>query len=390
MKRLCCFLICVACLFCPFVKADAALSVSAESAILIDALDGAVLFEKNADTPLPMASTTKIMTALVVLQNADISQTISVPKEAVGVEGSSAYLYEGERITVRDLLFALLLQSANDAAVALALHTEGSIDGFADEMNALASEIGLTNTTFLNPHGLPEDGHHSTARDLALLMRYALENCEFAAICKTKSHKTSPPKGGTAHYFRNHNRLLNDYAPCIGGKTGFTRAAGRCLVSAAQKNDARLICVTLSAPDDWNDHKTLFEHGFSLFQEQLLYKKGELCYRQRLVGSVENFVLVESIAPISASLRSGDKVTVQYRLFPFAYAPILGLDTLPSDAPEAPDAACAGVAVLYRNGFEFQSVKLYYTTSHPSYTPPTLLERILQFFGWKKSESKSF
>lgn len=389
MKRALCLLFALCLTTTASVPASAAIGVSAASAILIDADDGTVLYEKGADTALAMASTTKIMTALIVLEEAETDTVIRIPREAVGIEGSSAYLYEDEAITVRDLLFALLLQSANDAAVALALHVSESLEAFAARMNEKAESLGMSDTAFANPHGLPAEGHHSTARDMARLMQTALENPEFVAISGAKNYTTQPPEGGTAHYFRNHNRLLNDYTHCIAGKTGYTRAAGRCLVTAAEKGGARLICVTLSAPDDWNDHKTLFEHGFSRYDSYLLYEKGALFYSVKVVGSVDKIVRVENTEPISATLRSADDVQVRYELPHFVYAPVVGLDALPEEAPSPPDAFAAGFAVLTQGEREIARVKLYYTTSAEAYIPPTVWERILQFFGWKKSESKS-
>ena len=369
--------------------ACAAPNTSAESAILIDAADGEILYEKNTDTPLPMASTTKIMTALIVLENADLSQMVTVPKEAVGVEGSSAYLYAGERILLRDLVFALLLQSANDAAEALAILTEKSVDAFVSKMNEKADRLGMTNTHFSNPHGLPAEGHHSTANDMAKLMQAALDNPEFLAISGAKNHTTASTKGGTQHYFRNHNRLLTDYDSCIAGKTGYTKVAGRCLVTAAEQNGARLVCVTLSAPDDWNDHKTLFEYGFSLYQEHLLYHAGELSLTLPVVGGTATAVKAQSIQEVRATLRTKESVAVHYEAAHFVYAPVFGLDRLPENAPSPPDGMCAGVAVISQGDHELFRIKLYYTNSVDEYIPPTLWERILQFFGWKKSESKN-
>ncbi len=389
MKRFFCASLAFFLLFALTCPCFAAPSVSAESAVLLDAKDGEILFEKNAGTKLAMASTTKIMTALVVLERADMKQVVTIPKEAVGVEGSSAYLYQGEKITVRDLLFALLLQSANDAAEALALHVSKTLDDFVSLMNETAQKFGLTDTTFQNPHGLPAEGHHSTALDLARLMQAALENPEFVAISGAKNHTTTPPKGGTAHYFRNHNRLLSDYDDCIAGKTGYTRSAGRCLVTAAERDGATLICVTLSAPNDWYDHKNLYDFGFSHYESQLLYQKGALSCRLPVVGSVDKFVVVANTEDVYASVRTKDGIRTEFDLPHFIYAPVVGLDRLDEVAPSPPDGMCAGAVLLKQGTRTLAKVKLYYTTSVDEYIPPTLWERILQFFGWKKSESKN-
>ncbi len=240
----------------------AAPTVSAVAAALFDPVSGCFLMTKDADRQLPMASTTKIMTALVVLEHAALDATVTVPKAAVGVEGSSIYLFENEEITVRTLLYALLLSSANDAATALALHTAGSIEAFAALMNEKASALGLTSTHFTNPHGLYDEAHYTTARELALITAAALQNETFAEIASTKRH--SVPQNGTdaTRLFLNHNRLLRSYEGAIGVKTGFTKKSGRCLVSAARKNDLTLIAVTLNDPNDWRDHTALLDWGF--------------------------------------------------------------------------------------------------------------------------------
>ncbi len=240
-----------------------ALTVSAKHAVLLDAVNGEVLWEKDADTRAPMASTTKIMTAIAVIEALSLDADVSVPKEAVGTEGTSAYFKEGERLTVGDLLHALLLASANDAAVTLAIACDGSADAFAARMNRLASELSLKDTHFANPHGLPADDHYTTARELALLSAYAMSNPTFREIVAKKSYTCHTSL--TTRTFQNHNKLLSFSKDAVGVKTGFTKKSGRCLVGAAEREGVRLISVTLSAPNDWNDHISLFHYGFSLF-----------------------------------------------------------------------------------------------------------------------------
>lgn len=234
-------------------------SVSAKSAILYDCTASRVLLEKNADEKSLIASTTKIMTALVVAENCNEADPVRIPPEAVGIEGSSMYLKEGEVLSVQDLLYGLMLQSGNDAAVALAIYCGGSVEGFVDLMNEKAKELSLTQTHFANPNGLDHDDNYSTARDMAVLTQYALENPVFAELVDTK---TATVGGGRC--LTNHNKLLWRYDGCIGVKTGFTRAAGRILVSAAERNGRRLVVVTIGAPDDWNDHAKLLDYGFLL------------------------------------------------------------------------------------------------------------------------------
>ena len=236
--------------------------VSAKHAVLMDGDSGEVLWEKNADVQAPMASTTKIITALTVMSALSEDTVVCVPKEACGTEGTSAYLKEGELLSVKDLLYALLLQSANDAAVALAMACDGSVDAFCARMNRLIRELGFTQTHVCNPHGLPDEDHRTTARELAAITAYAMHLPAFAEIVCTKSYtcRTSLLR----RTFVNHNKLLSMDEDAVGVKTGFTKKSGRCLVGAAKRDGALLITVTLNAPDDWRDHRALWAYGFSL------------------------------------------------------------------------------------------------------------------------------
>ena len=284
-------------------------SVSAKSAILIDGATGKIIFEKNAELRLPMASTTKIMTALCTLEHADVEKTVSVDPRAVGIEGSSVYLKAGERITLRDLLYSLMLASANDAAAAIAYAVSGGIESFAALMNEKARELGLSDTHFDNPHGLDSENHYTTALDLALLARYALENAEFAKIVSTSSKQIESDVATHALY--NHNRLLRSYSGCIGVKTGFTKTSGRCLVSAAERDGLRLICVTLNAPDDWNDHKTLLDYGFSHFYADKLCTASESFYEMPVVSGERGrvFCVAAKTVYLTRSADGKDKIS---------------------------------------------------------------------------------
>lgn len=268
MRRIACLSFALLLLFCmplPIHAAEDAPHVSASAYVLMDAASGKVLTEGNAHVRRPMASTTKIMTALVVIEALPLDTVVTVPREAVGVEGSSIYLYEGERITVQTLLYALMLSSANDAAVALAIACDGSVAAFADRMNGKAAQLGLRDTHFCNPNGLHDDAHYTTAHDLARLTCAALQNETFAKIAQTKRH-TAPQNGTDAtRLFVNHNRLLRTLNGAVGVKTGFTRNAGRCLVSATTREGLTLVAVTLRAPDDWRDHTALHEWGHARF-----------------------------------------------------------------------------------------------------------------------------
>ena len=245
-------------LFLP-VKAGA---ISAECAILIDAQTGRVLYEKQAEEKSLIASTTKIMTALVICEQTNVLDRVKIPKEAVGIEGSSMYLKEGEVLTVQELLYGLMLQSGNDAAVALAIYCGGTVEGFTELMNDKAHRLGMTQSHFANPNGLDSPGNYSTARDMGILTAYAMQNPIFAQTVSTKTITIGE------RCLRNHNKLLWQLEGANGVKTGYTKAAGRILISSVTRMGRQLISVTFNAPDDWQDHKTLIEDGFSRFTVQ--------------------------------------------------------------------------------------------------------------------------
>ena len=239
-------------------------AVSAESSILMDGSTGEVLFEKRADQQMRIASTTKIMSALVALEHAGPQDIITV-KDIHMTEGSSMYLHPGERVTVEELLYGLLLSSGNDAALALADGCCGSLAQFVNEMNEKARSIGMNHTSFANPSGLDDENHYSTARDMAKLACYALHNPTLVRIASTRD-----AVAGNRN-MHNHNRLLSSVDGCFGLKTGYTKAAGRTLVSCAVRAGRPLVAVTLNDSDDWRDHSALYHYGFALFTE----RKGE-------------------------------------------------------------------------------------------------------------------
>jgi len=241
-----------------------ALSVSAQYACVIDAQTGRILYEKNGHETHSMASTTKIMTALVAIENAAPDEIVPVSAGAAGTEGSSIYLKSGEKLPMEDLLYGLMLESGNDAAVAIAEHVGGSVENFARMMTMRAHEIGATSTAFQNPNGLDAEGHYTTAYDLALITRCALANPIFAEIVATKRKTTEADSDSIARSFYNHNKMLSIYPGCTGVKTGFTKKTGRCLVSSATRDHTTAICVTLNAPNDWNDHARMLDYAFSV------------------------------------------------------------------------------------------------------------------------------
>ena len=257
----------VAMLLCAPVSA-----LSARSAVVVDAPTGRVLYAQNAQERSLIASTTKIMTGLLVCEDLDPRHEIVIPPEAVGIEGSSLYLRAGERLRVIDLLYGMMLRSGNDAATALAIAHSGSEGAFVRAMNERAEALGLWDMHFANPHGLDDDSNFSTAYDLALLARAAMGNELFREVAGTKSYRCGD------RVFENHNKLLWRCEGAEGVKTGFTKAAGRILVSAVNRQGRRLICVTIRAPDDWNDHCALYGDCFRQ------YRTVELCSRDQTLG----------------------------------------------------------------------------------------------------------
>ena len=259
--------------------------ISATSAVLVDARSGQVLFEKNAHEQRSIASTTKIMTAIIVLERAKLDEIVTVSNSASSVGESALFLRTGEKISVRELLYALLLQSANDVAVALAEHIGGSVAGFAELMNRKANSIGAEDTHFANPHGLYDANHYSTPYDLALITRYCFEDGRFTKIVATKEHDIPRQGKNQPTKVKNHNKLLWNYPYANGVKTGFIRQAGYCLISSANKNGVQLISVVLNSPSSdacFEDSQNLLEYAFGKFKLERVIKKGTTYKEVRL------------------------------------------------------------------------------------------------------------
>lgn len=294
-----------------------AVGVHAASAVLMDAASGRVLYEHDAHHPRLIASTTKLLTALVAVeQAADLDEVVTIKGEWLGSEGSSIYLKAGEEITLRGLLYGLLLQSGNDAALSIACHVAGSEADFVALMNQKAAALGMKDSCFANPSGLNDDNHYSTAYDLAVLAQACLDNETVAEICATQSITV-----GT-RTFVNHNKLLRRYEGCVGMKTGFTEKAGRTLVSAAARNGQTLICVTLNDGDDWNDHAKLLDYGFATFPRQVLCRAGEVYGTVAVEGSLIPAVAVETRGELGYPLTEAEKPVMEIELLRGATAPL--------------------------------------------------------------------
>lgn len=345
-------------------------SVSAASAVLIEAQSGDVIFEKNANQKLPMASTTKIMTALVAIESeGDLNREVKIAPGAAGVEGSSIYLKAGECITMENLLYALLLESANDAAAAIAYEVAGGIEPFAELMNETADRIGLKDTHFMNPHGLDNEQHYTTARDLAAIASTALNNSKLREIVSTYKRAIPLGSGDGTRVLINHNKMLRLYDGAIGVKTGFTKKSGRCLVSAAERDGVKLIAVTLNASDDWNDHKKMLDYGFTKYTLTTLAEPGELFTHVNCIGGESSTVKCSNRDALAMPLPTGVKVTSRIEADRYFPAPIMSGDAL-------------ATAIFSVNGQDIASIPLYAEEDVSLVEEKTgPFRKILRFFG---------
>lgn len=358
MRLVICILLCLTmgCCAVPTCSAEQQPpSVSAAAAVVMDVTSGTLLYEKNPHEQRSMASTTKIMTTLLALEAGNLDRTIVTTKEMVTVEGSGMGLKAGDSITMEGLCYGMMLSSGNDAANTVALVMDGSLNAFANRMNQKAEKIGMKNTHFVTPSGLDADTHYSTAYDMALLTRHALGNGLFRQMASASSaavHYGNPPY---RRILTNHNRLLKEFDGCIGVKTGFTKKSGRCLVTAATRNGATLICVTLKAPDDWDDHKKLLNYGFDQMEQLTVEGK---TFALPLTGGVREKVAV-SYPDLQVCLpKQLIKAAITTRQAPhFCYAPITQGDVV-------------GTVAVVINGNPVASVPITATETVARYIPP--------------------
>ena len=296
----------------PQAQAEDFPAVSAASAVVMNS-GGEIVFEKDADRRSLIASTTKLLTALITVEEAALDEELEIQPAWTQMEGSSMYVKAGERRTVRELLEGLLLASGNDAATALACHTAGGSKDFAVLMNRKARELGMRGSHFTNPHGLDEAEHYATAHDLALLMTACMQNRTLATLLSERSATV-----GEQTYV-NHNKLLGLCPGCLGGKTGFTEAAGRCLVSCCEREGTRLICVTLCDPNDWVDHQVLYNWAFSRYATRNVTEA--LSFTVPVVSGERSFVGVEA-KELRLFLPRAAEITLTAHLPRFVFAPV--------------------------------------------------------------------
>ena len=315
-----------------------AIGTSAQSAILIEQGSGRVLYESNADEERLIASITKIMTAVVAIEHGDLSKTYKVTSRDLA-EGSSMYLQVDEELTLEELLYGLMLVSGNDAALAVAHCVSGEVEDFVACMNDTARSLGMEHSSFANPNGLDAEGHYSSARDMAKLTAYALENETFRRIVSTE-HITIGER-----YLKNHNKLLSLCEGCIGVKTGFTKAAGRTLVTAAQCDGMSLVCVTLKDGNDWNDHMALFDFGFGTYRMETPVTMGQRLAQTLVCGGEKSAVMLAAQRALSYPVTGEEKLTVKVTAPTSVAAPITAGQVL-------------GTVSAYLNGEEVASVNL--------------------------------
>lgn len=324
MKKLISLAVCIVAFMSMFNSsacADNSISVSARCSVVIDATSGSVLFAKNECERASMASTTKIMTALILCENADLNQEITVTDQMVRVEGSSMGLLAGDKVHYSDLLYGLLLASGNDAANAVAISLGGSFEGFAAMMNDRARQIGMNDTNFVTPSGLDDKDHYTTAYDMALLAREAMKNDDFVKACSSEKATLkygNPPYKRT---IRNHNKLLRLYDDCIGVKTGFTKKSGRCLVSCAKNGSKQIIAVVLNAPDDWNDSIKLLDYGMSTLKTARV-DITDVPGIKVIGGNVNRLYVYCDAAELSMPAQCFDNISVEYKLNDVVFAPV--------------------------------------------------------------------
>lgn len=361
-------LLSAAVLACALMESAAAMaaeppSVSAASMCLVEASSGRMLAQKDADTPQLIASTTKIMTALIVLESCDPDSVVVIRPEWTGIEGSSMYLVPEQRLTIRELLFGLMLASGNDAATALACITAGSVEAFAERMNERARALGCRNTCFENPHGLDGEGHRVSAADLARITREALKDPLFREIVSSKSAAA----GGRT--YTNHNRLLGTCDGVFGVKTGYTEAAGRTLVTCCERNGMTLICVTLNDPDDWRDHAALYDWAYDAYHSSDIPDLPEE-WTLPVIGGTALTVTVSPAEELTVFDAGDDIVETEIFLPKFVYAGIRAGES-------------AGQVIVYVNGTRYASAELRYNETVPrsAVRKDTALGRLAEIIG---------
>ena len=323
---ICYFVVLLSVSLCFFFCAGA-VEISAQSAVVLDARTNEIIYQKDAFEKRSMASTTKIMTAFLAIESGRLCDTVNITSEMTRAEGTSLGLHAGDKITLCDLVYGMMLESGNDAANAAALHLCGSFSSFAALMNERARQIGMKSTNFVTPSGLDDEEHYSTAYDMALLASYCVKNSVFRSVCSAKKYTARLLEPQTKLYFSNHNRLLSSVDGVFGVKTGFTKKSGRCLVSAIEKDGAVLVAVTLNAPNDWSDHKKLYDYALSKLDSVTVTPQYPATLHT--IGGVKNSVKINALcSEFSIALYGKNGLTQKAYLPRFVYAPVSKGDLL--------------------------------------------------------------
>jgi D-alanyl-D-alanine carboxypeptidase (penicillin-binding protein 5/6) len=322
-----------------YAKPDNAISTLAKSAIAIDNNTGRVLYGHNVDDRMPMASVTKIMTAIIAIEKCNMNDYVKIGVNSTYVGGSSLWLKSGEKIRMIDLLYGLMLKSGNDASVAISEYISGSTKSFVEMMNNKANQLGLYDTHFANPHGLDIDidDHYTTARDLALLTRYALKNPLFKKIVATKYKTISNEKHNQIRQLKNHNKMLWLYDGVYGVKTGYTKKAGRCLVTACNKKGLDITVVTLNCPDDWKETSTILDYIYKNYTPKTVFNKGAILKYINVNSSSTNLIIERDIV---IPMKKNEKLIYS----------ILSIDTI--DAP-VKKGDVLGTLYIYNGNLKF-------------------------------------
>lgn len=285
-----------------------AMAENADCACVVSMMTGEVVFSKNIDERHAMASTTKIMTAIVALEHCKLDDVVFVSANAASQEGSSAYVKENHRLYLRDALYGLMLNSGNDIAVAIAESVAGNVEAFVELMNEKALELGLSNTHFANPNGLDNPEHFTTAFDLAVIARYAMSNSDFREIAATQAYQAKPLNDEEILYFSNHNKMLGLYEGATGIKTGYTKSTGRCLVSSAKRDDMEFIAVTLDDSDDWNEHIEMLDYAFAKYYPKKIIEKDMIIKVAQIDGKRYNMIVADDF---TIPFKENGKVSVE-------------------------------------------------------------------------------
>ncbi|MFW6269457.1 MAG: D-alanyl-D-alanine carboxypeptidase family protein [Bacillota bacterium] len=366
MKNLCflsIFFLAVFFVFLPSAVIEAAIvppENTARNAVVIDFETGQVLYDKNMHIKTFPASLTKVLTTIIAIEEGNLDDIVTVSRKAAYQEGSSIYLKEGEKIQLEELLYALMLASGNDASVAVAEHISSSVDDFAVLMNEKAKMMGAQNSNFTNPHGLPDTNHYSTAYDMGMIMRYAMKNKKFREIAKTKNITISWSGNDWGRGLRNHNKLLFSYDDITGGKTGYTKAAGRCLLASASRDGREVIVTVLNDPNDWLDVRNLLDYGIEGYKKKKVFDKGDILFQIDWEDSKEETLdllasdSVEVLIPKGGSLKLKKEIFLDKELeLPIKKGDVIGY-TIISDG----EKEISKVSMLANNDLNYNSIFL--------------------------------